>query len=176
MKHTLLILIAGLVALASGMLVRNLNNISTEKVSVTADLFSTQLPDLQGTSHALSQWRGKILVINFWATWCPPCLHEIPDFMTMQTDYAAKNVQFIGIALDEQQAVLDYTTKIGINYPILLGGNQGMGLARQWGNLIESVPFTVVVNAQGTIVHRQLGEMSASELQAILQPLLGKNI
>jgi len=176
MKHTLLIIFAGLIALASGMLARSLNSTSTEQVSISADLFATQLSDLAGKTQSLSQWRGKVLVINFWATWCPPCLHEIPAFMTMQTEYADKNVQFIGIALDEQQAVRDYTTKIGINYPILLGGNQGMGLARQWGNIIESVPFTIVVNAQGTIVHRQLGEMSVSELQAILQPLLGKSI
>ncbi len=174
MKHTLLIILAGLIALGSGFLMRTLNN--TSPVQTTrADLFATELPDLTGQNHRLKEWQGKVLVINFWATWCPPCLHEIPAFIALQNQYAAQNVQFIGIAVDEKQAVDNFNAKMKFNYPVLLAPDIGMDIARQWGNVIESVPFTVVIDAQGKILHRQLGEMTKIELQTILQVALNKN-
>ena len=78
------------------------------------------LPDTTGTIHSISEWQGKILVINFWATWCPPCLKEIPEFIQLQAEYADQNVQLIGIAIDEPELVDDYISFININYPILI--------------------------------------------------------
>jgi thiol-disulfide isomerase/thioredoxin len=169
MKPTVLIILAGLFALISGMVVRNLDNSASVQTSVTADLFAKQLPDLSGQAHSLKEWQGKTLIINFWATWCPPCLKEIPEFMAIQNEYANKNVQFIGIAVDDKQAVTDYAAKVSINYPILLATDNGIDIARQWGNIIESLPFTVIVNPQGKIIHRQLGEMTRTELETIIK-------
>jgi thiol-disulfide isomerase/thioredoxin len=169
MKPTVLIILAGLFALISGMVVRNLDNSATVQTSVTADLFAKQLPDLSEQAHSLKEWQGKTLIINFWATWCPPCLKEIPEFIAMQKEYANKNVQFIGIAIDDKQAVKDYAAKMSINYPILLATDNGIDIARQWGNIIESLPFTVIVNPQGKIIHRQLGEITRIELETIIK-------
>ncbi len=171
MKHTLLIIAAGLLALVSGIAVRNFERSEHTQIPVTTELFATQLPDLSGQLHHLSEWRGKILILNFWATWCPPCLKEIPAFMQLQRDYAQQNVQFVGIALDEKTAVADYAAQVKINYPLLLAPDNGINIARQWGNIIESVPFTVVINPQGQIIHRQLGEITPAELRTILSTI-----
>ncbi len=171
MKQGLMILFVGLFALGGGIGVRYYN-LSQMKPVPTAELLAVSLPDLHNQSHALTEWQGKILVLNFWATWCPPCLHEIPEFIRLQTQYKNKNVQFVGIAVDDAQAVAEFTNKTPINYPILLASHNGMEIARQWGNVLDSVPFTVIMNPQGNIVHRQLGEITPRELQAVIHPLL----
>ena len=94
----------------------NINAVSDD----TMPLFS--LPDASEKMHTISEWQGKTLVINFWATWCQPCLKEIPEFIQLQTKYEKKNVQFIGIAIDELPAVIRYKNTIPINYPILISG------------------------------------------------------
>ena len=130
------------------------------------------LPDVSGNQHSISEWQGKILVINFWATWCPPCRKEIPEFMALQEQYAAKGLQFIGIAIDDQEPVEEYLATTKINYPILIGGVTGIALAHQLGNSIDAVPFTLVVNRQGQIIHRHPGEFSREQIMEIITPLL----
>ena len=120
----------------------------------------------------MSEWQGKIRVINFWATWCPPCLKEIPEFIALQEQYATKGLQFIGIAIDDQDPVGEYLATIKINYPILISGDTGIGLAHQLGNIVDAVPFTVVVNQQGQIIYRHQGEFSKEQILKIIEPLL----
>ena len=129
-------------------------------------------PDVSGNFHNISEWQGKILVINFWATWCPPCLKEIPEFMALQEQYSDKGLQFIGIAIDDQDSVQEYLLSTKINYPILIGGVTGIALAQQLGNSFDAVPFTLVVNQQGQIIHRQPGEFSREQLMEIIAPLI----
>lgn len=172
MKNALLIIfVAILTALAGIYLRHSLTAPSTEMVVAGAQL-NTRLPDLNDQPQTLNQWQGKILIINFWATWCPPCLEEIPEFIALQKQYADKNVQFIGIAVDEKLAVLDFNAKMKVNYPLLIAGNGGTSLSRAWGNTIESVPFTAIVNPQGQIIYRQLGEVNREELLKVIQPLI----
>lgn len=172
MKQNTLIIIAAIVAGATGLFAQHFLHSKPLPVAAPASLLSTQLPDLSSQPHQLAEWRGKILIINFWATWCPPCLKEIPEFMRLQTQFADKNVQFVGIAVEEKLAVLDYNATAKINYPILIAGNAGIGISKAWGNVISSVPFTVVLNPQGQIIYRQLGEVNQEELLAVIQPLL----
>ncbi|NOQ34501.1 MAG: redoxin family protein [Methylococcaceae bacterium] len=169
MKQNIIIIVVALIALAGGITVQRLHYSQTTN---TASLLKTTLPDLNGQMQSLSKWQGKILIINFWATWCPPCLKEIPDFIQLQEQYRDKNVQFVGIAIEEEQAVAEYYKKVNINYPILIAGNAGTNLARQWGNSIDAVPFTVILNPKGEIIHRQMGELSKIELTKLIQPLL----
>ena len=122
------------------------------------------LSDTYGKQHSINEWQGKIKVINFWATWCSPCLKEIPEFISLQNQYALQGVQFIGIAIDNKDAINKYLSTIQINYPILIAENEGLILARQMGNSINSVPFTIIINQQGVILERYFGEINTEKL------------
>lgn len=172
MKNALLIIFVAILTGMAGIYLRHSLTAPSKEVVTAGSLLDTTLPDLNDTPQQLKKWQGKILVINFWATWCPPCLEEIPEFIALQTQYADKNVQFIGIAVDEKPAVLNYNASAKINYPVLIAGNAGIGMSKAWGNLIESVPFSVVINPQGQIIYRQLGELYREELLKVIQPLL----
>jgi thiol-disulfide isomerase/thioredoxin len=170
MKPTGLLIIAAVLALGGGILARGFLS-PVEKTSPTS-LPDFNFPDVSGNQHNISEWQGKIRVINFWATWCPPCRKEIPEFIALQEQYAAYNLQFIGIAIDDQEPVEEYLASTKINYPILIGGITGIALAHQLGNSIDAVPFTLVVNRQGQIIHQQPGEFSREQIMKIITPLL----
>ena len=140
------------------------------KQSTAALEFS--LPDPTGKLRHISEWKNKLLIINFWATWCPPCLKEIPSFIKLQNQFLDTDLQFIGIAIDEKEAVLDYLKTININYPILIGGDTAIALSRQLGNIIKAVPFTIIINQQGQIIHRQPGEISPDEIMEAISPFI----
>jgi thiol-disulfide isomerase/thioredoxin len=166
MKTLQIIFIIALLGLTAGIGVRMFDQWQTEQQPQPLPTFS--FPDLNGTPHISTEWQGKILVLNFWATWCPSCLKEIPAFMALQTQYGEK-VQFIGIALDDIEAVKTFQQKTAVNYPILISGDwAGFNLAKQLGNLVSAIPYTVVVNRDGQVVYRHAGELTASELQAVI--------
>ena len=170
MKTTGLIIMAALLALGCGIMARGF--LTPAEQTSPATLPDFNLPDVSGKQHNISEWQGKIRVINFWATWCPPCLKEIPEFMALQKQYAAKGLQFIGIAVDDQEPVAEYLASTKINYPILIGGLTGIALANQLGNRVDAVPFTLIVNRQGQIMHQHPGEFSREQIMAVIAPLL----
>jgi thiol-disulfide isomerase/thioredoxin len=169
MKQTSIIIIAAVLALGVGIAAQGF--LAQGETSVTS-LPDFNLPDLSGNQHNISEWRGKILVINFWATWCSPCRKEIPEFIALQEHYSVKGVQFVGIALEEQKPVAEYTASAHINYPILIGGDNGVTLAHQLGNSIDAIPYTIVVNQQGQIINRHPGEFSKEQILEIIAPLM----
>jgi thiol-disulfide isomerase/thioredoxin len=170
MKPAALIIVIALLALGGGILVRGF--LSTVEQTSPTNLPDFNLPDVSGNQRNISEWQGKIRVINFWATWCPPCREEIPEFTALQEQYAANGLQFIGIAIDDQEPVEEYIKSNKINFPILIGGVTGIALAHQLGNIIDAVPFTLVVNQQGQIIHRHPGEFSREQIMEIITPLL----
>lgn len=170
MKQTGLIIVAAIIALGLGISARYFFP-PAEKTGISV-LPEFNLPDLSGHQHNISEWRGKVLVINFWATWCPPCLKEIPDFVALQEQYADKGLQFIGIALEDREPVAEYTAATNINYPILLGGDNGIALSQQLGNNVGAVPYTLVVGRQGQIIFRHPGELSKQQIAEVIAPLL----
>lgn len=170
MKTAQIILIIALLALTAGIGVRMFDQWQAEQQPMPLPTFS--FPDLNGVAQTSTQWQGKILVLNFWATWCPSCLKEIPAFMALQTQYGEK-VQFVGIALDDIEAVKLFQQKTIVNYPLLISGDwAGFQLAKKLGNLISAIPYTVIVNRDGLVVYRHSGELSVSELQAVVEPLI----
>lgn len=141
----------------------------TVGLQTTTDI---KIQDLSGRAHSLTEWTGKVLVVNFWATWCPPCVTEIPGFVELQTQFGSRGLQFVGIALDEPLATAKFSRERGINYPVLVGEDNVAQLMRGYGNTIGALPFTVVFNRAGKIVHIQQGEWSRVDALAVIQSLL----
>ena len=135
-------------------------------------ILAASLPDLQGTSQAISQWHGKVLVVNFWATWCEPCRKEIPEFIELQEQFRDQGLLFIGIAIDQREKAAAFSKEIGINYPVLTGGMEAMVLAEAAGNNQGALPFTVIIDRSGKITGTHLGRLSRSKLEAMFKPLL----
>jgi len=131
-----------------------------------------KLNDIEGKLRDIKEWDGQVLLINFWATWCPPCRREIPAFIEIQEKYKDKGFTIIGIALDEKQAVIDFTDPMGVNYPILLAEDEGIVLTKAYGNRLGVLPFTVIVDRKGNIVHRQRNELTFKQVEDMIKPLL----
>jgi len=132
-------------------------------------LLAVTLPDAAGAQQSLDQWRGKLLVVNFWATWCAPCREEMPLFVKAQNEHGAKGLQFVGIAVDDVDKVRGFASEIGVNYPTLIGGYGAMELSKSLGNSLMALPFTVVVDRNGKIVLRHLGPIKPDQLDAVLK-------
>jgi thiol-disulfide isomerase/thioredoxin len=135
-------------------------------------LLTTSLPDLQGQQQPIAQWKGQVLIVNFWATWCPPCLKEIPEFIRLQEQYRARGVQFVGIAIDDRGKVAEFADRLGMNYPVLVAELEGIALARKAGNRLGGLPFTVIIDRQGRTSKIELGVLDEKKLLPILGALL----
>jgi peroxiredoxin len=138
------------------------------------------LPDLSGQTHSLAAHRGKLLLLNFWATWCPPCRHEIPGFIRLQGRYQAQGLQILGISIDNPEAVARYWQEMQINYPLLLADDSVFELMTAYGNGKGGLPYSVLIRPDGQIAATKLGAYEEKELETLLKPLLptenpGKN-
>ena len=131
--------------------------------AAASSLLGLALPDADGKEQRLDQWRGKVIVVNFWATWCAPCREEMPEFVRAQNEFGPKGLQFVGIAVDQADKVRQFATEIGLNYPSLIGGFGAMELSKSLGNSVMALPFSVVVDRQGKVVHTQLGVLKPAE-------------
>src|SRR5574340_1176783 len=119
--------------------------------AAVSGLWQLNFPDSQGHKQPLSQWRGQVLVVNFWASWCAPCREEIPDFVALRAKYRPNGVEFVGIAIDSAENTSKFTQRFQVNYPILIGEGAGHGLARQLGDSSGALPYTIVLDRNGTI-------------------------
>jgi thiol-disulfide isomerase/thioredoxin len=131
-------------------------------------LLGVSLPDPDGKEQALAQWKGKVLIVNFWATWCAPCREEMPMFMRVQDAQGAKGIQFVGIAIDSPAKVREYARELKLNYPTLIGGYGAMELSESLGNTVKALPFTIIINRDGKVAHTQLGPLKEDQLVRIL--------
>ena len=136
-------------------------------------LRSASFPDLQGRTRKLAEWTGQVLVCNFWATWCAPCREEIPLLIATRAKYARFGVEIVGIAIDNATKVQEFVDSLKIPYPILLAGSAGLDLMRELGNSAGGLPYTVVTNREGKLVHRKLGALNQAELEGYLAPMAG---
>ena len=144
----------------------------SDPVATGQMVLAAKLPGLDGKPQPLEQWRGKVLIVNFWATWCAPCREEIPGFIKFQDQYGRQGAQFVGIAIDTPERVGPYAREIGINYPVLVGGLETMDFARQAGNRASVLPFTLVIDRNGKVVTATVGVLKPEKLEKLLKPLL----
>jgi thiol-disulfide isomerase/thioredoxin len=128
--------------------------------------------DVKGETRRVGDWRGRVLVVNYWATWCAPCREEIPVFVQMQERYRGRGLQFIGIAIDQPDKVAEFAREFRINYPLLLGGVETIELVRQVGNQAGVLPYTLVIDRTGKLVTRERGGLKEDRLESLIRPLL----
>jgi thiol-disulfide isomerase/thioredoxin len=132
------------------------------------------LPDLEGREIQSSSFGGKVVIINYWASWCPPCVREMPMLIRIQQAFDPAQVQVVGIAIDRPEAVEQFIEDHPINYPILIGDIEAVELSRRLGNRLQGLPFTVIFDHHGRRTFSQVGEITRATLDAQLQGLLPK--
>jgi thiol-disulfide isomerase/thioredoxin len=159
-----------LVAAAAGFALHQYSKSATDEA--LAKLTAVSLKDLSGRSRQLAEWKDKVLVINFWATWCEPCREEVPALIRVQSKFAANGLAIVGIAIDSADKVRDFSKEFEINYVVLLGGMESFELLRGLGNNAGGLPFTLVLDRAGKIRRTQLGRISESDLRQAVEPLL----
>ena len=131
-----------------------------------------ELSDLNGGTVSVADFDGKILLLNFWATWCKPCIEEMPMLTRLQNNYAGRGVQIVGIALDDPRKAREFASGVAVNYPILVGSTDTVLAGRRYGNRSGMLPYTVLMDADGIVRWAYLGALDEEELEAQIRALL----
>ncbi|WP_236574185.1 TlpA family protein disulfide reductase [Hydrogenophaga sp. PBL-H3] len=124
-----------------------------------------------GEAVNLAAMRGRPLLVNFWATWCPPCVEELPLLNAFNTAHAAQGWQVLGLAVDQPSAVRGFMQKLPLNFPVGMAGFAGTDLSRSLGNPSGSLPYTVVFGLEGAVLHRKIGKVSEADLAQWVKPV-----
>jgi thiol-disulfide isomerase/thioredoxin len=129
------------------------------------DLWKMQFDTPDGGKLVMQSLKGKPLLINFWATWCPPCVEELPLLERFYSQNKAKSMQIVGLAADKPEAVLAFLKKLPLTFPIGLTDLSGIALSKSWGNLAGGLPFSVMLAADGRVMQRKMGKLSEEDLK-----------
>jgi thiol-disulfide isomerase/thioredoxin len=163
----------GLLALLAGVLTSQWiyrTSLATDPAIEAFFANSWKTPD--GKPVNTDQWRGKVLVVNFWASWCPPCVEEMPALDKLQQEFLSQNVLIVGIGIDSPSNIREFLEMTPISYPIVIGGLEGTNLSKQMGNAQGALPYTVVIRANGQASNSKLGKMSEEELRKAIKSAL----
>lgn len=180
-RHSLLIILVSTLAASAGYYFGRPQPIvspppeAAPTAGAPARLLALTLPDLEGKPQSLTQWKGKVLVANFWATWCPPCKEEMPEFSRINSEYASNGVQFVGISIDSAEKVAAFQKEFPVSYPLLIGNLETLQLSSDLGNRAKALPFTVILRADGSIQQVKLGKFATSDLEKAIQAALRRN-
>ena len=136
-------------------------------------LFAQTLQDPSGAPVDLAGFKGRTVVLNFWATWCTPCVEEMPELQALHGEISGRNATVIGIGIDSPSKIRDFVEKNRFTYPLFVGGVNGTELARQLGNPSGALPYTVVIDANGRVIERKLGRIRLDDLRRKVAPALG---
>ncbi|MDP3744201.1 MAG: TlpA disulfide reductase family protein [Methylotenera sp.] len=150
------------------------NAINNDANIATNALFTTAFINTEGKPQNLKQYQGKIIVLNFWATWCPPCREEMPELAQLHQEYQHKNVVVLGLALDELNLVQGFLQESPVSYPIFIADSPETDLSGRLGNDKSVLPYTVVINTDGKVINTYFGRITKSLLEATINPLLSQ--
>ena len=142
---------------------------SAEPSDKAADFHFT---DQHGEEHRFSDWDGRVRVVNFWATWCPPCVHKIPMLVSVQEAFRAHDVQIVGVAVDDPQGAFAMAKELGMNYPTMADSRRTIDLLHAYGNRAAALPFTAFVDPDGSIRDRHVGELTREQTEEKIRALL----
>lgn len=167
-RDALLLAAAGVAAAGAGAVAGAL---ALQSRSGAAELLAARYPDLHGQERRLRDWRGRVVLCNFWATWCAPCREEIPLLVEAKRQWAPKGLEIVGIGLDSAANLREFSNAYRVNYPVLIADATAVALLRKLGNRGGALPYTVVLDPTGTVVHRHLGALSGTDLRRVLASL-----
>lgn len=148
---------------------------TAETVSATGEEFRRvdfTLPDLDGEPRQLSEWDGDLVLLNFWATWCPPCKKEMPMFQDRYEQYANQGFTIVAVAVDELAETKAFIDTFGIEFPILIGQDEAVAAGREYGNRIGALPYSVLIDREGIVRETHRGEVTETDLDGWLQRYL----
>lgn len=131
-----------------------------------SELWRLELGTPEGAMLSLAALRGKPLLLNFWATWCPPCVAELPLLSSFYQEHKVNGWQVVGLAVDQLAPVKQFLNQKSVTFPVAMAGLQGIEVSRSLGNLSGGLPFTVVLGADGFVAHRKMGKVTAEDLRA----------
>ena len=131
-------------------------------------IYSAKFTDHFGNQQSLGQWENKLLIINFWATWCGPCKEEIPILVRLQAKFGTRGVQIVGIAVDSRVNVVNFAKNVNINYPLLPDESSAIALSKRLGNRLGLLPHTAIFTPGGALIYTKLGIISEVELDDII--------
>jgi len=152
-----------------------LQAVDSPRPVVPAKLPDFSLADLAGKPTSVSSWNGQSLVINFWATWCAPCQREIPLLKALAADWAGRNLTVVGIAVDYPDKVREFAGRFKIDYPVLVGEQDALDVAAQFGMASPAFPFTVFTDQRGEVVALFVGELHRPQADFILSQVQSLN-
>ncbi len=161
------VIVAG-IALSAGVHVANKkqkNNEPTQTTTATIDqlVFKTTSGEIFNSQNL----KGKTVVLNFWASWCPPCVEEMPELEASYKELRSKNVEFVGVGIDTPENITNFLKNKNFSYPLLVAGAHGATLSQQLGNDTTALPFTVILNANGETLLKKLGRITPEEIKQV---------
>lgn len=139
--------------------------------NAVGELWTEAVTTPDGKPQSLALYRGRPIVVNFWASWCGPCVEEMPELSALQREYAKKGIQFIGVGVDSSTNIKAFLQKVRVDYPVYVAGFGGADVARAFGNTAGGLPYTVVIDANGTVRASKLGQIKPDELRHTLDAL-----
>ena len=164
--------LALLAGIAASFYINSLSDTEEPAAAAAIRLEHIELPDLHGNRQSLAQWQGKLLLVNFWASWCPPCLEEIPVFVSLRKKNVDDGFEVVGISVDSVQKILRIRDSTGIDYPLLDGEKDGLSLMANLGNHTGALPYSVLFDHNGNAVHFKTGQFSRQELEELIENYL----
>lgn len=166
-KTTLLIITLAIAAAVAGFLAQQYMNQKPENHRP-----AFELPDTEGRMRHIGEWDGQVILLNFWASWCPPCREELPDFVRLYEDYRDKGFMVVGVGIDKRQDLVDFMNTMGVEYPVMVSETEGINIAQAYGNNVGALPYSVIIDREGRIVETHISLLTYEDVARAIKPLL----